>query len=63
MSEEHRHPDEPQPGTEGDRPGDTVSGWIHRARRAQELVSQVDLNKVARHDAAEREKLAAISGA
>ncbi len=41
----------------------SVQTWINRARRAQRLVSQVDLERIVNHDAAEFEKLIKVSRA
>ncbi len=41
----------------------SVQTWINRARRAQRLVSQVDLERIVNHDAAEFEKLIEVSRA
>lgn len=41
----------------------SVQDWIERARRAQDLLGKVDLEKVARHDAEEVAKLSRVSGA
>lgn len=39
------------------QPDSSVQDWIELARRAQDLVSRVDLDKVVRHDAVEVAKL------
>ena len=41
----------------------SVQTWINRAKRAQRLVSQVDLERIVNHDAAEFEKLIEVSRA
>lgn len=41
----------------------SVQDWIERARRAQDLVGKVDLDKVARHDIEEVGKLSRVAGA
>ena len=35
----------------------SVQAWMERARRAQDLVGRIDLEKVVRHDAEEVNKL------
>ena len=43
--------------------GDSIHDWIERARRAHDLVEQVDLSKVSSHDAAEIDKLGKVTSA
>lgn len=42
---------------------DSVAHWVQRARRARELVSQLDLVRVRRHDTEELDKLGQITAA
>ena len=40
-----------------ENPDDSVQDWIHRAKRAHDLVDRVDLDRVAAHDSDEVNKL------
>ena len=46
-----------------EQPTDSVQDWIHRAKRASDLVDRVDLDKLAEHDTEEVNKLDKIADA
>ncbi len=62
MSEDN-HSVDSSPGNSGERTEGSVHDWIERAKRAHDLVEQVDLGKVSSHDAGELDKLDKVTSA